>query len=108
MSIKGVDVQIMVSRLTDNVRETSAMSKRAEMVQDLLAAKDKVTVAEARSKVAKMSESDMDRIRSDVYEGGGGGGGDGEPGKRREDGKDVDPESDLAVPPENHLIDIMI
>ena len=108
MSIKGVDVQIMVSRLTDNVREADAMSRRAEMARDILAAKDKLAVAQARFKVAKTSESDLDKIRSDVYEGGGGGGGDGEPGKRREDDKNVDSESNLAVPSENHMIDIMI
>jgi hypothetical protein len=110
MSIRGIDAQIMISRLTDSVRETSVMHKRLEVAQDALAAKEKINDAEARSKVARTSGSDMEKIRSDVYEGGGGNGGGGSEGSgnRGEDSHDDKSGLDMTVPTDNHMIDIMV
>jgi len=108
MSIKGIDAQIMITRLSDTVREASATHRRPEMAQDFLAIKEKINDAEAQSRVAKMAESEMEKVRSDVDEGGGGAySGD---GASNQDGEITDDElnPDLAVPPGNYIIDIII
>jgi len=109
MSIKGIDTQIMINRLPDNVREASAIQKRPETIQDVLAQRELINDAQEQSRVAKTSETEMERIRSDVDEGGGAAyeGGEGGPGSDDEEYiEELDP--DMIVPPGNHMIDIII
>ena len=106
MSIRGIDTQIMISRLTDNIRDTSAMQKRPEVAQDTLAAQGRISNAQDQTRVAKTLETEMEQIRSDVDEGGGAGyGGSGE-GSGKEQEEETDP--DMLVPPGNNKIDIMV
>ena len=108
MSIKGIDTQIMISRLTDNSRDTSALQKRPEVIQDHLAAESKIHNAQDQSKVLKTSESEMGKIHEDA-EGGSGAGYGGEPGQGQGE-ENTDEEISLGnlMPPENHIIDIRI
>jgi len=108
MSIKGIDTQIMITRLSDTVRDASATHRRPEMAQDYLAIREKINDAEAQTRVAKMSESEMEKVRTDVDEGGGGAyGGEGH-SNPDEDEKDGGLGLDMAVPPGNYTIDIII
>lgn len=108
MSIKGIDTQIMISRLPDNAKDTSAIQKRPEVWQDQLGAQGRANDAHSQSKVAKTSESVMEEVRADVEGGSGGGyGGDGGAGAGRS-GKDGEPDPGTLVPPEKHIIDIKI
>jgi len=108
MSIKGIDTQIMMTRLTDNIREASVLQKRPEVAQAVLAARGKTNDAQEQTRVAKMSETEMEMIRTDVDEDGSGGyGGEGEPSPGEVDSYDeLDP--DMIVPPGDYIIDIMI
>jgi len=108
MSIKGIDTQIMISRLTDSVRDVSAMQKRPEVAQDALAYRGRINDAEVQSKVAKTTESEMEKVRTDVDEGGNsdyGGAGGSDP---HEDEQEDEFGPDMIVPPGNYTIDIMI
>ena len=108
MSIKGIDTQIMISRLPDTSRDTSALQKRPEVAQDTLAVKAKVNDAEDQTRVAKTAESEMEKIRSDVDGGSGAGyGSEGGPGHEK-NGLIDESDPDLLIPPENHIIDITI
>ena len=108
MSIKGIDTQIMISRLPDSARDTSALQKRPEVLQDHMAYQSKVSDAQDQSKVAKMSETEMDKIRSDV-EGGAGNAYGGEAGTGSgEANQDDELELGNLVLPEKHIIDIRI
>lgn len=110
MSIKAIDTQIMITRLSDSVREASAMHKRPEMAQDLLATRQRINDAEQQSRVAKTTESEMEQVRTDVDEGGNGSGGYEGDGGSNQDEKDrfEEPGKDLYVPAGNYLIDISI
>ena len=105
MSIKGIDAQIMITRLPDTQRDASVMQKRPEVMQDFLAAQGKVNDAHDQNKVSATLESEMEQIRSDVDGGSGsdyeGDGGSGSGGKKEED-------QDFLVPPGNNVIDIII
>ena len=108
MSIKGIDTQIMISRLPDTARDTSALQKRPEVLQDHMAYQSKVTDAQDQSKVAKMAETEMEKIRADV-EGGSGAGYGGEAGTGPgEKNPDDELEPGTLVPPEKHIIDIRV
>ena len=106
MSIKGIDTQIMITRLPDNVRETSALQKKPEFTQEFLGLQGKINDAQDQSKVIKTNESEMENIRTDVdedAEGGYGGGGSGSEKK-----KDEQQEPEFLVPPGNNFIDIKV
>ena len=108
MSIKGIDTQIMITRLTDNVRDTSLLQKRPEVEQDTLAAQARINDAQSQSKVAKMAASEMEKIRTDVDGGGSGAyGGDGGSGQES-DAREDEFELRTLAPPDEHIIDIKI
>ena len=109
MSVKGIDAQIMISRLPDNARDTSALQKRPEVWQDLLGAQGRVNDAHSQASVAKTSGSEMEAIRTDVEEGGSAGGdvGEGGHGHKKHD-QDDDLKPGTLVPSEKHLIDIKV
>jgi len=97
----------MVARTTDFVRETSAMLKRPEVLQDYLAVKEKINDAEEQSKVTKTAETEteLEKLRPD--EGGGDGGGYG--GSHEYSGKKEDEtDDDLLVPAGDSVIDIRV
>ena len=105
MSIKGIDTQIMITRLPDNLREASALQKRPEVAQEFLAAQGKVNNAHDQNKVSATLEAEMEQIRTDVDEGSAGGyDGDGGSGS----GKKKESDQDFLVPPDNHMIDITV
>ena len=108
MSIRGIDTQIMMTRLTDTIRETSVLQKRPEVAQEVLAARGKTDNAEEQTKVAKMSEAEMEKIRTDVDEGGDGSY-EGEGGANPDEGdRDAELDPDMIVPPGDYIIDIII
>lgn len=106
MSIKGIDTQIMISRLPDNSRDASVMQKRPEMAQDFLAAQTKISNAQDQSRVLRSVEAEMEQIRTDVEEDGGSGAGGGSPGPETKENEETDP--DMLVPPGNNIIDIRV
>jgi len=110
MSIKGIDTQIMITRSSDFVKDTSAIQRHPETSQEHLAAQSKLDSAQDQSRVAATTESEMENIRTDVdgegsgaAGGGGGGSGDGE-----EDTEEEQINATLLVPPGNNIIDITI
>jgi len=107
MSIRGIDTQIMISRLTDNARDTSAMQKRPEVLQQTLAAHAKVTDAQEQTRVAKTIESEMERIRTEVDEEGGAEAGEGEGHHGHGKKKEEEVSKDMLVPAGNNIIDIL-
>ena len=105
MSIKGIDTQIMITRLPDNLREASALQKRPEVAQEYLAVQSKINDAQDQNKVSATLETKMEQIRADVDEGSAGSyEGDGGTGS----GKKQESDQDFLVPPENHMIDIKV
>jgi len=109
MSIKGIDAQMMITRLPDNVKEASAIQKRPEVLQDVLAHQEKINDAEEQSRVAKTAETEMEGIRTDVEEGGGGKYDTEKTTGHKEDEQEEEPEpDDMTVPPGNYIIDITI
>ena len=109
MSIRGIDAQMMITRSPDFVRDASAMQKKPEMMQEHLAAAQKINDAQDQTKVSKTAESGMEKIRADDDGGtaggyGGGGGG----SEESEDEQGDRPDSGLYVAPGNNTIDITI
>ena len=108
MAIRGIDTQIMMNRLTDNVKEASDLIKRPEVIQDILGNQSKINTAQEQTKVIKLSESEMEQIRTDVDEGSSG---EREAGEDRDDDKEAQEDKaapELYVPVERHIIDIKI
>ena len=108
MSIKGIDAQMMITRLPDTSRDASVMQKRPEITQDFMAIQNRIMDAQDQSKVVKMNESEMENIRSEKdkdgdghYEGG---------GQKHGSGSSHDETQDknMLVPPGDHKIDIRI
>ena len=109
MSIKGIDAQMMITRLPDNVKEASAIQKRPEMAQDILANQGHIKDAQEQSRVARTSEAEMEKIRTDVEGGGSGANGGGENGSGPgEEGLQEEIDPDMIVPPGDNIIDIKI
>jgi len=110
MSIRSIDTQIMITRATDVVRETSVLQKHSETSQNILAAQSKVESAQDQSRVAATTESEMDNIRTDVDGEGSGAAGGEASGQKEEkpDEEEIDP--NLMVPPDTkkQLIDITV
>jgi len=108
MSIRGIDTQIMITRATDFVRETSNTLRQPEVSQEHLAAQTKVDSTLDQSRVAATTESEMDNIRTDVDgEGSGAAGGE---GSQEEEEMTEEQKAELLVAPAEHdqLIDITI
>ena len=106
MSIKGIDAQIMVARTTDYARDTSALQKKPEIMQEHLAVREKINDAQEQSKVSKTmeAETELDKLRPDE---GGGDSGDyyNEDNRKKQNDED---EAELLVPPGNSVIDIRV
>lgn len=107
--MNGIDAQMMITRLPDNVNQASSLLKRPEIAQEFLAAQTKVHDAINQERVAKTLESEMEAIRTDVdggsqnaYENDGGS------GKESAGNRNGEVDSDMLVPPEKHIIDITI
>ena len=105
MSIKGIDTQIMITRSADFARETSNVQRQPEANQEHLAIQHKIESSQDQSRVASLSESEMEEIRTDADEersGGGGGGGSG-----AEEEMTEEQQRELLVAPADHepLID---
>ena len=109
MAIRGIDTQIMVNRMPDNAKETSDVLKRPEVIQDILGNQHNINDAQDQTRVAKLSESEMEQIRSDVDGAAGEEYEEGE-GKEREKEAEEDKTADqeFFVPKERHFIDIKI
>ncbi|MDR2571925.1 MAG: hypothetical protein LBD23_16725 [Oscillospiraceae bacterium] len=110
MSIRGIDTQIMITRATDFVRETSSIQRQPEISQEHLAQQTKIESTQDQSRVIATMESDMENIRADE-DGEGSGAADG--GKKRQEeqepeGEEVVPELRIAPAPHDHIIDMMI
>jgi len=108
MSIKGIDTQIMITRTSDFVRETSNIQRQPEVTQEHLAAQTKIESSQDQSRVSALNESEMEEIRTDEDgRGSGAGGGD---GGSREDEMTEEQQRELLVAPADHdpLIDIYL
>ena len=109
MSIRGIDTQIMITRATDLIRETSSMLRQPETTQEQLAAQQKNDSTLDQSRVAATEEIENENIRTDV-EGGGSGAAGGEGAEREEQEMTEEQKAELLVPPSDkvHLIDTWI
>ena len=109
MSIRGIDTQIMITRATDFVRETSSVQRQPEVAQEHLAAQTKVNSAQDQSRVTATTESEMEHIRTDV-DGEGSGAAGGEGSGRENEEMTEEQQAELLVAPAayDQLIDIMI
>jgi len=108
MSIRGIDTQIMVTRTPDYAREASAIQKRPEVTQELLAAAQKLSDAQDQSRVKGSEHSEMETIRTDVDGGSGGAYGEGGEKNRGDEEKDGEIPKGMLVPPGNNVIDIKV
>ena len=109
MSIRSIDTQIMITRATDLVRETSSIQRHPETSQEYLAAQQKAESSQDQSRVAAATETEMDKIRTDV-DGGGSGAAGGEGSGQGEEEMTEAQKAELLVAPAEHeqLIDITI
>ena len=108
MSIKSIDSQIMVARTADFARENSAVQKRTEIIQDSLAARERLNDVHDQSRVVGTIEADPLELRPDED---GGLGAAYEEGSGSEENKEEEPEyseKDFMVPPSNNIIDIRV
>ena len=105
--VNGIDTQMMITRLPDNVNQASSLLKRPEIAQEFLATQSKVNDAIDQERVAGTQESEMEHIRTDVD-------GESQSGANEDDNRKSGKESkneqvrDLLVPPGNNKIDIMV
>jgi hypothetical protein len=109
MSIRGIDTQIMITRATELVRETSNALRHPETTQNHLAAQGKIESTHDQSRVAATTESDMENVRTDV-DGSGSGAAGGDGSKKGEGELTEEQQAELLVAPSDiiHLIDITI
>ena len=110
MSIRGIDTQIMITRSSDFVRETSNIQRHPELTQEHLAAQQKADSAQDQSRVAATVESEMENIRTDVDGEGSGAAGGGGSGRDEEEEMTEEQKRELLVAPADHeqLIDTWI
>jgi len=108
MSIRGIDTQIMITRATDLIRETSSAQRHPETSQEYMAAQAKAESTHDQSRVSATVEAEMENIRTDV-DGRGSGAAGGE-GSQEEHEMTEEQQKELLVPPsdETHLIDTWI
>jgi hypothetical protein len=108
MSIRGIDTQIMITRATELVRETSSLQRHPETSQEYLAAQQKADSDHDQGRVIATTETEMENIRTDEDgEGSGAAGG----GSKRDEQEQHNPhDDDLLVAPADHeqIIDITI
>ena len=109
MSIRGIDTQIMRTRATDLVRETSSAQRHPEMSQEYLAAQTKAETTQDQGRVIATMEKEMENIRTDVDGEGSGAAGD-EGSGRGEDEMTEEQKAELLCAPADHeqLIDIIV
>ena len=108
MSIRGIDTQIMITRATDFVKETSTVQRQPEVAQEHLASQQKVESTQDQSRVTATIEAENENIRTDV-DGEGSGAAGGEGSKREEEEMTEEQKRELLVAPAEYdqLIDIM-
>ena len=109
MSIRGIDTQIMITRATDFVRETSNIQRHPETSQEHLATQGKIESTHDQSRIKETTESEMENIRTDV-DGGGSGAAGGEGSEQDEEEMTEEQKKELLVAPADHdqIIDIRI
>ena len=108
MSIRGIDTQIMVTRTTDFVRETSNQQRHPELSQEHLANQGKVESLHDQSRVIATNEAENEEIRTDV-DGSGSGAAGGGSGQDEEEMTE-EQKKELLVAPADHdqLIDTWV
>ena len=109
MSIRGIDTQIMITRATDFVKDTSAIQRHPETSQEHLANQGKIESTIDQSRVKETTESEMENIRTDV-DGGGSGAAGGEGSEQEEEEMTEEQKKELLVAPANYdqIIDITV
>lgn len=108
MSIRGIDTQIMITRTTDFVRETSNIQRHPEISQEHLANQGKVESVHDQSRVIATTEAENEEIRTDV-DGSGSGAAGGGSGQEEEEMTE-EQRKELLVAPADHdqLIDTWV
>ena len=108
MSIRGIDTQIMITRASDFVRETSSAQRQPEVNQEHAATQQKVESTQDQSRVSATTEAENENIRTDV-DGSGSGAAGGEGSGQEEEEMTEEQKKELLVAPADHdqLIDIM-
>ena len=73
MSVNGIDMQMVIARSPDIVRDVSAFKNKPELSQHFLAVFEKSKKAQEMSRVQKVQEAEMEIIRTDIYDNSGDG-----------------------------------
>ena len=109
MSIRGIDTQIMITRTTDFVRETSHQQRHPEISQQHLANQGKADSIHDQSRVIATTEAENENIRTDV-DGSGSGAAGGEGSQQEEEEMTEEQRKELLVAPADHdqLIDTWV
>jgi len=111
MSIRGIDTQIMITRATDFVRETSSIQRQPEHNQEHLAVRSQIEGEIDQSRVLATTETENENIRTDVdeeREGSEGGESSGRRDGQQEEDEEVIPELRVAPAQYDQLIDITV
>ena len=108
MSIRGIDTQIMITRTSDFVRETSSAQRQPEVSQEHLANQGKIESTHDQSRVKETTETENEEIRTDK-DGAGSGAAGGDGSGQEEEEMTEEQKRELLVAPADHdqLIDIM-
>ena len=108
MSIRGIDTQIMITRTTDFVRETSNMQRHPELSQQHLADQGKADSVHDQSRVIATTEAENEEIKPDA-DGSGSGAAGGGSGQDEEEMTE-EQKKELLVAPADHdqLIDTWV
>jgi len=109
MSIRSIDTQIMITRATELVKETSSAQRHPETSQEYLAAQTKAESTQDQGRVIATMEKEMENIHTDA-DGEGSGAAGGEGSGRKEEEMTEEQKAELLCAPADHeqLIDIMV
>ena len=109
MSIRGIDTQIMITRLPDFSKDASVVQQRPETNQQILAEQQKINAAQEQTQVKALEESEREEVRTEE-DGSRGNEYDGSGGHKPDEEEDPDDfmKPGMYVPPSNNILDIMV
>ena len=110
MSLRGIDTQIMITRASDFVRETSSAQRQPEVNQEHAATQQKVESTQDQSRVSATTESEQENIHTDADGSGSGAAGGEGSGQGEEEELTEEQKRELLVAPPaiDQIIDLYL